>query len=62
MSHKPCSTCAAFAALKNECRAKSPTAVLIEGPRGHVSAGIYPAVTPDGWCCEWRPEEPQIVI
>lgn len=51
-----CATCAAFCALKGECRAKSPQVFVIEGPKGPVPAGIFPATRADHWCCEWRPE------
>jgi hypothetical protein len=52
---KTCGSCAAFCALKNECRAKSPTPFLINGPEGApVSVGVFPATRAEGWCAEWR--------
>jgi hypothetical protein len=56
MTIRTCSSCAAFAALKSECRAKSPTPIVIEGPQGPMPAGVFPAVRSDSWCAEWRPD------
>lgn len=56
MAIKTCNSCAAYAALANECRAKPPTAVVIEGPKGAVPAGIFPLVRGESWCGEWRPD------
>jgi hypothetical protein len=52
-----CENCAAFYALKNECRRKSPVPAPIQGPGGQIGTlGMYPATKKNEWCCEWLAE------
>lgn len=58
MPGKTCGNCAAFSALTNECRRKSPSGVVIAGPNGKpVTLGIFPATEKDRWCHDWKAEE-----
>lgn len=43
-SEKTCATCAHYAGLAKECRAKAPIAALVQGPQGQPAAmGFLPA-------------------
>lgn len=49
-----CQTCRHFAALAQECRAKTPQAFVVPAPNGNpLAIGIFPAVRADTWCGEW---------
>lgn len=54
-SEKTCATCAHYAGLAKECRAKAPIAALVQGPQGQPAAmGFFPPTKPGNWCGEWR--------
>jgi len=59
---RTCASCGAFAALANECRAKSPQMALVAGPQGPITLGIFPPTKPENWCAEWRPEQTTIAM
>ena len=50
-----CGECKHFASSKQECRVKSPTAVMVPLPDGNVRVlGIWPAVRAEMWCAEFE--------
>jgi hypothetical protein len=54
ISGKTCENCAAFSALTNECRRKSPVMLPVQHPSGSPAAlGMFPATSKERWCCEW---------
>ena len=56
---RTCENCAAYSALTNACRRKSPIMVPVQSPSGQglAAMGLYPATEKDGWCMEWIAEE-----
>ena len=55
-----CDDCRYFARLANECRRKSPQAVLAQSPVGGLTIlGIFPTTKPANWCGEWAREQEQ---
>jgi hypothetical protein len=54
---KTCENCAAFSALTNECRRKSPTPIMIQHPNAQpATIGVFPATSKERWCMEWTSE------
>lgn len=52
-----CATCAHFAALPKECRARSPLGIVLQGPNGQPAVmGYFPSTKAENWCGEWRAE------
>ena len=51
-----CGTCAAYSALKRECRRHPPVVFMLgidQASRQPVFAGAFPPMARDGWCAEW---------
>lgn len=57
MKKYTCIACRAFSPLTKECRKHSPDGVVVQGPGGVASVmGVWPATSPDNWCCEFEPD------
>ena len=64
-SRPTCSDCLAFSiapgndgAMVQECRRKSPLAIMVQTAAGTGSFGAWPPTRPEMWCCEFLPMKP----
>lgn len=55
--HGTCGDCRHFAALVQQCRAKSPTPAAIPSGRGELQViGMWPATNKNEWCGDFTAE------